>query len=48
MNIDMDKYMDNRRRKDCADELREVIMYGETDRDLIVRDVISIIDKYYE
>jgi len=40
--------LDNWKRKACADELREIVMYGEDDRDLVVRDAMMIIDKYFE
>ena len=42
-----EKYMDNWTRKACADEIKEVIMFGETDRELLLRDITEIIDKYY-
>tara|TARA_B100001778_G_C18569535_1_gene621854 strand:- start:525 stop:668 length:144 start_codon:yes stop_codon:yes gene_type:complete len=45
--INEDKYMDNWKRKACADELREIVMYGEDDRDLVVQDALMIIDKYF-
>jgi len=42
------KYMDNWSRKACADEIREVIMFGESDRELLIRDITEIIDKYID
>ena len=43
-----EKYMDNWTRKACADEIKEVIMFGETDRQLLLRDITEIIDKYID
>ncbi len=43
----MDRYIENWKRKACGDELREIAMYGESDRDLMVDQAIMIIDKYY-
>ena len=46
--MDKNKYIENWKRKACADELREIVMYGEDDRDLVVQDAIMIIDKYFD